>query len=138
MSTFPNFQLPLGTFEYEPYCQQYWVKFTHAGHVILQLTLYKLCSKHCSDLSKSINWQFFHYKLSNPKNHQFWHLNVHQAQRSTTKFSVTRPTLSLQISKIFNIFYLSFLLGTTGTFYINHIVSNVELCLPILIMPSCR
>ena len=30
---------------YEPHCQQCWVKFTHAGHVILQLILYKLWSK---------------------------------------------------------------------------------------------
>ena len=30
---------------YEPHCQQCWVKFTHAGHVILQLILYKLSSK---------------------------------------------------------------------------------------------
>ena len=30
---------------YEPHCQQCWVKFTHAGHVILQLILEKLWSK---------------------------------------------------------------------------------------------
>ena len=54
---------------------------------------YKLCSKNYSDLSNSINWQFFHYKLSNPINHQFWHLMLHQAQRSTAKFSVTCPNL---------------------------------------------
>ena len=44
---------------YEPHCQHCWVKFTHAGHVILQLILYKLWSKH-------------HYKLSNPIHCQFW------------------------------------------------------------------
>ena len=30
---------------YEPHCQWYWVKFTNAGHVILQLILWKLWSK---------------------------------------------------------------------------------------------
>ena len=30
---------------YEPHCQWCWVKFTHAGHVILQLILYKWWSK---------------------------------------------------------------------------------------------
>ena len=30
---------------YEPHFQWHWVKFTHAGHVILQLILYKLWSK---------------------------------------------------------------------------------------------
>ena len=30
---------------YKPHCQQCWVKFSHASHVILQLKLYKLWSK---------------------------------------------------------------------------------------------
>ena len=30
---------------YKPHCQLCWVQFTHAGHVILQLILYKLWSK---------------------------------------------------------------------------------------------
>ena len=41
---------------YEPHCQQCWVKFTHAGHVILQLILYKLWSK-------TLLWAFQPYKL---------------------------------------------------------------------------
>ena len=56
-SIFPNFQLPLRIL-YEPHCQQCWVKFTHAGHVILQLILYMLWSK------MSL-WAFQPYKLHN-------------------------------------------------------------------------
>ena len=44
---------------YEPHCQQCWVKFTHAGHVILQLILYKLWSK--MSLWAPLNCQFWHH-----------------------------------------------------------------------------
>ena len=41
---------------YEPHCQWCWVKFTHAGHVILQQILYKVWSK-------MLLWTFQPYKL---------------------------------------------------------------------------
>ena len=41
---------------YEPHCQQCWVQFTDAGHVILQLILYKLWSK-------TLLWAFEPHKL---------------------------------------------------------------------------
>ena len=41
---------------YKPYCQWRWVKFIHAGHVILQLILYKLWSK-------ILLWAFQPHKL---------------------------------------------------------------------------
>ena len=46
---------------YEPHCQQCWVKFTHAGHVILQLILYKVWSKTLLQASNPINYQFWHH-----------------------------------------------------------------------------
>ena len=41
---------------YEPHCQWCWVKFTHAGHVILHLILYKVWSK-------MLLWEFQPYNL---------------------------------------------------------------------------
>ena len=61
---------------YEPHCQQCWVKFTHAGHVILQLILYKLWSK------MSL-WAFQPYKLP------ILTSQLHPAQRATPKYCVT-------------------------------------------------
>ena len=61
---------------YEPHCQQCWVKFTHAGHIILQLILYKLWSK-------TLLWAFQLYKLP------ILTSQLHPAQRATHKYGVT-------------------------------------------------
>ena len=60
---------------YEPHCQWCWVKFTHAGHVILQLILYKLWSK------MSLR-AFQPYKLP------ILTSQLHLAQRATPKYGV--------------------------------------------------
>ena len=47
---------------FKPHYQWWcWVKFTHAGHVILQLILYKLWSKTSLQAVQPINCQFWHY-----------------------------------------------------------------------------
>ena len=76
---------------YEPHCQQCWVKFTHAGHVILQLIIYKLSSK-------TLLQAFQPYKLP------ILTSQLHLAQ-SYTKIWCHTPTLSLEISEILNNFY---------------------------------
>ena len=58
---FPNFHLPLGNFIWTHIVSRVQLMFTHAGHVILQLILYKLCSKAMQKLSNSINCQFWHH-----------------------------------------------------------------------------
>ena len=57
---------------YEPHCQWCWVKFTHAGHVILQLILFKLWSK-------TLPWAFQPYKLP------ILTSQLHPVQRATPK-----------------------------------------------------
>ena len=76
---------------YEPHCQQCWVKFTHAGHVILQLIIYKLSSK-------TLLQAFQPYKLP------ILTSQLHLAQ-SYPKIWCHTPTLSLEISEILNNFY---------------------------------
>ena len=51
---------------YEPHCQCCWVKFTHAGHVILQLILYKVWyeAKCCYEISNPINSIFPNFQLT--------------------------------------------------------------------------
>ena len=61
---------------YKPHCQQCWVKFTHAGHVILQLILYKLWSK-------TLLHAFQPYKLP------ILTSQLHLAWRATPKYGVT-------------------------------------------------
>ena len=61
---------------YEPHCQQCWVKFTHAGHVILQLILEKLWSK-------MLLWAFEPYKLP------ILTLQLCPAQRAPPKYGAT-------------------------------------------------
>ena len=56
---------------------------------------------------------------------------------SDTHSCIRLPTLSVEISEIVNIFYLSKLAATTGKFYMNHIVSGVELSSPMLVMSFC-
>ena len=57
---------------YQPHCWCSWVKFTHTGHVILQLILYKLWSKMLqSELYKPINCQFWHHSC-------IWLEDLHQ------------------------------------------------------------
>ena len=46
---------------YEPHCQQCGLKFTHAGHIILQLILYKLCSKMLLYAFQPIDCLFWHH-----------------------------------------------------------------------------
>ena len=77
---------------YEPHCQQFWVKFAHAGHAILQLILYKLWSK--------MSLQAFQpYIISNSD------ITVVSGAKSYPKIWHCSPTLSFHISQIFNIFY---------------------------------
>ena len=45
----------------EPHCWWHYVKFTHAGQVILLLILYKLWSKMLLQAFLPINCQFWHY-----------------------------------------------------------------------------
>ena len=61
---------------YEPHCQQCWVKFTHAGHVILQLTLQKLWNK-------TFLLAFHPHKLP------ILTSQLHPAQRATPKNGIT-------------------------------------------------
>ena len=77
---------------YEPHCQQCWVKFTHAGHVILQLILYKLWSKMLLQAFK-------------PHKLPILTSQLHPAWRATPKKWCHTPTLSLEINEILNIFY---------------------------------
>ena len=77
---------------YEPPCQLCWVNFTHAGHVILQLILYKLWSK-------TLLQAFQPHKLAN------YDITVASSSKTYPKNSCHTLTLSLEISKILNIFY---------------------------------
>ena len=78
---------------YEPHYQKCWVKFTHAGHVILQLILYKLWSKTLLQALQLLS-------IANSD------ITVASSSKSyPEKWHVTLHTLSLEISKIFNIFY---------------------------------
>ena len=61
---------------YKPHCQQCWVQFTHAGHVILQLILYKLWSK-------TLLQDFQPYKLP------ILTSQLHPAWRVTPRYGVT-------------------------------------------------
>ena len=61
---------------YKPHCQWCWVKFIHAGHVILQLILYKLWSK-------TLLQAFQPHKLL------ILTSQFHPARRATPKISVT-------------------------------------------------
>ena len=61
---------------YEPHCQQCWVKFLHASHVILQLILYKLWRK-------MLLWAFQPYKLPILTSH------LHLTWKATPKYGVT-------------------------------------------------
>ena len=71
-----------------------WVKFTYTGHVILQLILYKLWSTMLQ------YWAFQSHKLP------ILTSQLHLAWRATPRFGCHTPTLSLEISKILNIFSL--------------------------------
>ena len=61
---------------YKPYCQQSWVQFTHVGHVILQLILYKLWSKILLQ-----DFQPYILSILTPQLHLAW--------RATPRYGVT-------------------------------------------------
>ena len=46
---------------YKPHCQLCWGKFIHAGHVILQLILYKLWSKILLQAFQPLSCWFWHH-----------------------------------------------------------------------------
>ena len=77
---------------YKPHCQWCWVKFIHAGHVILQPNTLQVMKQNIA------------IKLSNPINCQLWHHSCIQFKEIPPKMCHT-PTLSLEISDILNIFY---------------------------------
>ena len=60
---------------YEPHCQQCWVKFTHAGHVILQVILHKL-------------WRKIFLQAFQPYKLPILTSQLHPAQRGTPKNGV--------------------------------------------------
>ena len=82
---------------YEPHCQWCWVKFTHVGHVILQLILWKLWSK-------TLLQAFQPHKLPILKS---W---LHLAWIATPQIWCHTLTLSWEISEILHnfLFLLTF------------------------------
>ena len=88
---------------YKPHCEWCWVKFTHTGHVILQLIPYKLWSK-------ILLWAFQPYELP------ILTSQLHPVQRSYLQIGCHTPTLSLEKGRYSKFFIVPNLQLPLGNF----------------------
>ena len=113
---------------YEPHCQQCWVKFSHASHVILQLILYKLWSKTLttsfptpsianSDITVMSNWKSYPKKWSHTsysylkkyaRNFTFSIFTNFQLPLGTTLSSYVKLSSSMLVMSFCSLYFTSY------------------------------